>query len=133
MAEAKSAVRNPPPEVGTEAQRLEIDQRLCDRGSVLLVLSGQIDANTFHALSLAIKSLFQQQRYRIILDCSAVLYIASAGIGAIINAMAEAQANKGNVVVMNPSPGAQRTLLLFGLHEVVPMAGDKNAAVGYFA
>ena len=111
---------------------LDIEQKLWDQGSVLLKLKGQIDANTFHALSLAIKSLFQQHRYRIVLDCSSVLYIASAGIGAIINAMAEAQANEGNVVVMNPSPGAQRTLVLFGLHEVVPMAQDKGAALGYF-
>jgi len=126
MADPRSDTPN------TTEDRLSIEQRLWDHGSVLLKLTGQIDANTFHALTLALKSLFQQQRYRIVLDCSSVLYIASAGIGAIINAMAEAQANDGNVVVMNPSPGAQRTLVLFGLHEVVPMANDRNAALGYF-
>lgn len=115
------------------ATALNIEQKLWEHGSVLLKLTGQIDANTFHALTLALKSLFQQHRYRIVLDCSAVLYIASAGIGAIINAMAEAQANEGNVVVLNPSPGAQRTLVLFGLHEVVPMAKDKKSVLDYFA
>jgi len=119
--------------VSLTSTALNIEQKLWEQGSVLLKLTGQIDANTFHALTLALKSLFQQQRYRIVLDCSSVLYIASAGIGAIINAMAEAQANHGNVIVMNPSVGAQRTLVLFGLHEVVPMVHDKNAALGYFS
>jgi anti-sigma B factor antagonist len=112
---------------------LNIEQKLADKGAITLSLTGQIDASTFHSLAVAIKSLFQQKHYRLILDCSNVLYIASAGIGVIINAMSEAQANKGNVVILSPSPGALRTLLLFGLNEVVPVASDKAAASAYFA
>ena len=113
-------------------ERLNIEHKLADKGAVILALSGQVDTNTFHMLATTIKGLFLQKRHKLILDCSKLLYIASAGIGVIINAMTEAQANNGNVVLLNPSPSALRTLLLFGLNEVVPVAGDKQAALSHF-
>lgn len=114
------------------APELQIEQKLADKGCILLTLTGPIDANTYAALTNAVKALFQQKYFRIILDCSRLSYISSAGIGAVINLMTEAQSNRGNVVLMEVSPETERTLRLFGLQEVLPVALDKQSALSHF-
>lgn len=113
--------------------KLRVELKCAENGLTWLRLRGSIDTANYSVLDAALKELFFKNCHRVVLDCADVSYISSAGIGIIINALAEAQANRGNLVLMNTSPIAARTLRLFGLQDIVPMVTGRTAAETCFS
>jgi anti-sigma B factor antagonist len=111
---------------------LNISHKLADNGAIVITLEGAVDSVTHHQMAKTIKQLFQEKRYRLVIDFTNVSYLASAGIGVLINALSEAQANKGNVVIMSPTATVRQTLTLFGLNEIIPVAEDRKSATAIF-
>jgi anti-sigma B factor antagonist len=113
-------------------EQFGIQYHLQDKGVAIIRLNGRIDRKAVHGLSTTIKHIYHQKHFRLISDCGAMTYIASAGIGAIAGAITEAQANGGNLVLIKPSDEVKKIIELLGLNELIPMTSSLKEALENF-
>lgn len=112
--------------------RFEIHYQMRDRGVAIIQLGGRMDGKAVHALGQTIKDMFRQDHFRLIFDCSAMTYITSGGVGAIVSAITEAQANGGDIVLIQPSPNVKHVIALLGLNELIPVSASLKDALATF-
>jgi anti-sigma B factor antagonist len=110
----------------------KIQYQLRDRGVAIIQVAGRTDSNAVHKISQTIKDMFHKDHYRLIFDCAGMTYITSGGIGAIASAITEAQANGGDIVLINPSPPVKHIIVLLGLNELIPIANSIKDALNNF-
>jgi anti-sigma B factor antagonist len=68
------------------------------QGNVLVLhLQGYLDGHTFVELERKIDTLLKANRTRLVIELSALSYIASAGVGVFINSQHQAKAKGGSV------------------------------------
>jgi anti-anti-sigma factor len=112
------------------ADTLDIERKLLRKGSVLITLRGIVDAQTFEKLEIETQQVFQRGGYRLILDVHDLQYISSAGIGVLMNAMAECHAHQGDLYLVR-MPHVIReifdSLSLAAVFKVAPTADDALA------
>jgi anti-sigma B factor antagonist len=104
----------------------------CGKGVVIIRLTGYLDAHTFERLEEAISELFSKSQYRLVVDLEQVEYISSAGAGVFIGALSEAHENKGNIVLMRPTPNVREVFDLLGLTQIFQVVDNANAALAVF-
>jgi anti-sigma B factor antagonist len=66
----------------------------------------------------------------VVFELSAVPFVDSAGIGALIGAVRRIRELGGGVVVCSPRPSIDRVFRLTGLARVVTVAGSTTEAIG---
>ncbi|HXB56124.1 MAG TPA: STAS domain-containing protein [Vicinamibacteria bacterium] len=75
---------------------LEVQTRELD-DIVLLYPQGFINAHTVRLFESAIQKALKDNRFKIVVNCSGLVYIASAGLGAIMGAIEEVRGNGGDI------------------------------------
>ena len=69
---------------------------------------------------------------RVIFELSAVPFVDSAGLGALIGAIRRIRDLDGDAVVCSVRPSVARVLELVGLNRIVAVLGDLDEAEAYF-
>jgi len=75
---------------------LEVETRELD-DVVLLYPRGFINAHTVRTFEGEIQKAVDKRRFKIVVNCSRLAYIASAGLGAIMGAIEEVRGNGGDI------------------------------------
>jgi anti-sigma B factor antagonist len=75
---------------------LEVETRELD-DIVLLYPQGFINAHTVRVFEGEIQKALEKRRFKIVVNCSRLVYIASAGLGAIMGAIEEVRGNGGDI------------------------------------
>jgi anti-sigma B factor antagonist len=75
---------------------LSVETRQLD-DIVLLYPKGFINAHTVRMFEGEIQKALQQKRFKIVVNCASLAYIASAGLGAIMGAIEEIRSNGGDL------------------------------------
>jgi len=75
---------------------LEVETRELD-DIVLLYPQGFINAHTVRLFEGEIQKALERHRFKIVVNCSRLVYIASAGLGAIMGAIEEVRGNGGDI------------------------------------
>jgi anti-sigma B factor antagonist len=75
---------------------LEVETRELD-DIVLLYPHGFINAHTVRVFEGEIQKALEKRRFKIVVNCSRLVYIASAGLGAIMGAIEEVRGNGGDI------------------------------------
>jgi anti-anti-sigma factor len=70
-------------------------------GVAVLRPEGFINAHTVRQFESALEALLGQSRFRILLDCAALNYISSAGLGAIMGQIEPVRRNGGDILLCN--------------------------------
>ncbi len=70
---------------------------------------------------------------RVVFELSAVPFIDSAGLGALIGAVRRLRESGGEVVVCSPRPSVNRVLQLVGLPRVVPVLATLGQATEHLS
>jgi anti-anti-sigma factor len=83
---------------------LNIKLQHVDKNTVKLILSGQINSETWERLDKQVTELLSKKMTALILDLADVDFISSAGVGAIIKAKVSLMRNYGDVAILNPQP-----------------------------
>ncbi|MFT5121942.1 MAG: anti-sigma B factor antagonist [Kiritimatiellia bacterium] len=99
----------------------------------LVFLSGSLDAYSFPKLEDALQSLVDQQRTRVILDCSNLEYISSVGLGALIGFARRARENNGDLKLVNLSERIYNIIELLGFQKILEIHAGKDEAMASFA
>ena len=104
----------------------------------LLSVEGRMDAASAPQLKQQIEALFDQNRYRLVLDMSKLEYIASPGLRVLIEARKRARDWKltdlegGDVRIANLPPRIKEVFDLTGFTSLFEIFDDTIAAVGSF-
>ncbi len=111
---------------------LNIKQTQLTDSIPLLDISGQLDAQNFEQLEKVFDSYFNKGVYNIVADISQLTYISSAGAGVFIGAAGRAQANEGNIVLVNPQDNVQEIFDLLGICHIFPVIDTQQKALAHF-
>lgn len=110
---------------------LEIETR--EAGDVtLLYPRGYVDAHTVGLLDQEIAKAMRARRFKIVLNCSGLSYIASAGLGAIMGAIGELRRNGGDLRLSDANDAVQHILDVLGLSRLYPVFPSEHEAVTSF-
>ncbi len=111
---------------------LDIKNVDLDDGITQVSLSGFLDAHTFEQLDESIGDLFNEGKFKLIIDLAGLEYISSAGAGVFIGSLAEAQENGGNIVITSTTPNVFEVFDLLGLTQIFSMVDDVESAKKVF-
>jgi len=95
-----------------------------------LRLAGRIDATWGEHLSTTIQEAVRAGSHRVALNCSAVDYISSLGIGVIVTQYKLLQSVNGSLLVTNPSKFVREILTTVGLAGILLDGGKGGAPAG---
>jgi anti-sigma B factor antagonist len=104
----------------------------------LIAVSGRIDAATAPQLKQQIEALFDEGRYRIVLDLAKLEYVSSPGLRVLIEARKKARDWKitdlegGDIRIANLPPRIKEVFDLTGFTSLFELYSDTVEAVGSF-
>jgi anti-sigma B factor antagonist len=104
----------------------------------LLTVTGRLDAASAPQLKQQIDTLFEQGRYRLVLDLAQLEYVASPGLRVLIEARKRARDRKltdiegGDVRIANLPPRIKEVFDLTGFTSLFEIYPDTVEAVGSF-
>jgi anti-sigma B factor antagonist len=116
---------------------MEISHRPMNRVDLLEVV-GRVDAATAPKLKQQIEALFDEGRYRIVLNLAGLEYVSSPGLRVLIEARKRAREWKitdlegGDIRIANLPPKIKEVFDLTGFTSLFEMYGDTIEAVGSF-
>ena len=116
---------------------MEITHRRMNRVD-LVEVAGRVDAATAPQLKQQIEALFEQGRYRIVLDMAKLEYVSSPGLRVLIEARKRAREWKitdlegGDIRIANLPPKIKEVFDLTGFTSLFELYGDTVEAVGSF-
>ena len=93
-----------------------------------VVLSGRIDLARAMAIDMPM-SVVGGSRRAVVIDLSAVDFIASMGLRSVVMAAKAIQGKLGRVVLLAPQPAVEDVIRTAGIDELIPIFHDESAAV----
>jgi anti-sigma B factor antagonist len=103
-------------------------KRLQEDGADVLVLIGEIDASSSIELDLAIAKSVGEGFTKILIDCSALDYISSAGLGVFMSYIEEFKDRNIKMILFGMSDKVANTFSILGLNELLKIGKDKEHA-----
>src|SRR5687767_15695948 len=100
-------------------------KRLQEDGADVIALIGEIDASSSIELDLAIAKSVGEGFTKILVDCSALEYISSAGLGVFMSYIEEFKDKNINMVLFGMNEKVANTFEILGLNELLEIAKDK--------
>ncbi|MCO5172216.1 MAG: STAS domain-containing protein [Planctomycetes bacterium] len=100
----------------------KIDQSTRDasgRSVRVLNLKGQLDAHTFPDLQRELEALVSGDTPRVVLDCSSLDYISSAGLGVLKKMTREFRGKQGDIRLAQLPPKIDNVVSLLGFSQVL--------------
>jgi anti-sigma B factor antagonist len=96
---------------------------------VLLYPKGFINAHTVRIFEQEIQKALQQRRFKIVINCSGLAYIASAGLGAIMGAIEEIRRNGGDLRLANLNETVRNIFEILGFNHLYKIFPSENEAI----
>ena len=93
---------------------------------------GDLDANSSIELDEHIRNLLDADRIKVLIDCSEVPYMSSAGLGVFVSYLDEFKDRQGRLVLSNLSPSVAEVFDLLGLSKLIPIVNSKEEVVNLF-
>ena len=103
-------------------------KRIQEDGADIIVLIGEIDASSSIELDLAIARSVGEGFTKILVDCCALEYISSAGLGVFMSYIEEFKDKKLQMVLFGMNEKVTNTFKILGLNELLKIEKDKVQA-----
>ena len=94
----------------------------------ILSIQGDLDASSCILLDKAIATAVEKNEKKIIIDCSRLNYIASAGLGVFMSYLQEFENNNISLVLCNLSEKVKNVFQILGLDELIKIVSTKEEA-----
>ncbi|MFN0202506.1 MAG: STAS domain-containing protein [Bacteroidia bacterium] len=95
---------------------------------VVIVPKGEVDANSSIHLDDKIGELIAANSVKILLDCSEMTYISSAGLGVFVSYLEELEEKKGKLIFSNMRANIFDVFELLGLDQLLTIVSDNLEA-----
>ncbi len=104
-----------------------------DLGPVsVLYPRGFVNAHTVRLFESALQDLLARKRFRIVVNCTELAYIASAGLGAMMGSIEEIRGNEGDLRVCALNETVRNIFEILGFHHLYRTFGSEAEAVSSF-
>jgi len=104
-------------------------KRLQEEGIDILAIIGEIDASSSIELDLTIAKSVGEGFKRLLVDCSALEYISSAGLGVFMSYIEELREKKINMVLYGLKEKVANTFDILGLADLLHIRENKIEAL----
>lgn len=98
----------------------------------VLDVSGELDAHTASQLENSLKALIDEQRFNIIVNCSRLEYIASAGLGVFMAYIEDVRSLGGDIKLSNMTERVYNVFDLLGFPTLYDILDDESEALKSF-
>lgn len=98
----------------------------------IITLEGFVDAHTAPEFEQAIQSEIDAGCCRIIVDCSKLSYISSAGLGVFMSFVEEVRERGGDIKICGLVPKVKSTFEILGFNDLYDIVEDVEAAARKF-
>ncbi len=98
----------------------------------ILALAGFLDAHTAPEFESAIQQELDAGNIRLIVDCSKLTYISSAGLGVFMGFVEEIRERAGDIKICGLSPKVRQVFEILGFPALYDIVDDVPAAVQRF-
>ena len=102
-------------------------------GLTVLALDGFLDAHTAPEFEKAIQGEIDGGHLQLIVDCSRLTYISSAGLGVFMGFIEELRERGGDIKICGLTPKVEQVFEILGFHALYDIVADVPAAVQQFA
>jgi anti-sigma B factor antagonist len=98
----------------------------------LLYPRGFLNAHTVRVFEGELQKALQQKRFKIVVNCTDLAYIASAGLGAIMGAIEEIRGNGGDLRLTELNETVRNIFEILGFHHLYRIfASEADAIVSF--
>lgn len=104
-----------------------------ESGLEVLDLHGELDAHTASQLEDSLKKLIDNQKSSIIVNCSQLEYIASAGLGVFMAYIEDVRENGGDIKLTNMTDKVYNVFDLLGFPTLYDILSDEKEAIDKFS
>jgi anti-sigma B factor antagonist len=101
-------------------------------GVSIVAPEGHVDAHTAPRFEKVIEAEVAAGRRRIVVDCSRLTYISSAGLGVFMSFIEEIRSQGGDLKICGVTPKIQATFEVLGFPEIFDLLPDLEAALRRF-
>ncbi|MAO65610.1 MAG: anti-anti-sigma factor [Balneola sp.] len=98
----------------------------------ILDIKGELDAHTASHLENALKSLIDEERYSIVVNCSGLDYIASAGLGVFMAYIEDVRSLGGDIKLTNMNDRVYNVFDLLGFPTLYDILEEEEEALQSF-
>ncbi len=98
-------------------------------GADLLTVSGRVDAERAPELEAAGRRILEKDYLKLIINLSAVQYLSSAGLCALLNLAKLAKARQSRLILCGPTPAVRQVLKLSGFDKILPISEELPEAL----
>ena len=102
-------------------------------GISIITLEGFVDAHTAPNFETAIQTELEAGHVRIVVDCSKLNYISSAGLGVFMSFIEEVREQNGDIKISGLAPKVRHTFEILGFHDLFEMADAMDTALSSFS
>jgi anti-anti-sigma factor len=91
-------------------------------------LKGRLDLDGAAAIEMKLTSLIVTQQMFVVVDLSAVDFLASMGLATLVRSARAVRLRKGNMVLFNPIPSVRQVIASTRIDQVLPVYMDLDEA-----
>lgn len=110
---------------------LSLDVKKVGAASIVF-LSGDIDASSIRDFQSTVEPLCGCERPQVILDCTALSYVNSTGLGALFTLSRMCRTNGGKLVMYGVRPKIRNVITVLGLETLLVLCDTREDAVAIF-
>ncbi len=96
---------------------------------LVLSVEGDVDASSSIHLDKAVREAFDDGNQQILIDCTNLNYISSAGLGVFMSYIEEINQNSINFVLFGLTEKVLKVFSILGLDQLLKIKEDKEAAI----
>ena len=101
-------------------------------GIAIINLEGYVDAHTAPQFENAVQAELDAGRVRIVVDCSQLTYISSAGLGVFMSFVEEVRELDGDIKICGLLPKVRQTFEILGFPDLFEMTDDLDSALSSY-
>ncbi|MDQ3536552.1 MAG: STAS domain-containing protein [Bacteroidota bacterium] len=106
---------------------IEITSRVEDN-AYLIIIDGDVDASSSIYLDKAITLAIEEDYKNILIDCTKLNYISSAGLGVFMSYIQDFEARQINLVIFGLSEKVQNVFQILGLDQLLQIVASEEKA-----
>jgi anti-sigma B factor antagonist len=103
-----------------------------EQGLSVLALEGYLDAHTAPEFEKQVQAEFEAGRVQLVVECSRLSYISSAGLGVFMSFIEEIRAAGGDIKICGLAPKVFQVFDILGFSALFDIVPDLPAAVQRF-
>lgn len=102
-------------------------------GISLISLDGYVDAHTAPDFENAVQTEIEAGHVQIVIDCSKLSYISSAGLGVFMSFIEEVREQNGDIKISGLVPKVRHTFEILGFPDLFEMTDSLDSAIASFS